>query len=138
VQDRARDEKMTIRIDLATISVNNQERALNFYTHVLGFVVAQDFPVGEFRWITVQGADGSGAQLSLEPDINAATIGYQNSLFSQGIPSISFGVDNLDDEYQRLISQGVEFTVTPTNAGPVRIAIFDDTCGNLIQLHEVR
>lgn len=117
--------------------VDDQAKALKFYTEVLGFRTKQDFPVGEYRWITVVAADGSDdVELALEPNANPAGKTFQQAMFEQGIPIASFEVDDLDAEYERLISHDVAFTQTPTDMGPVKIAIFADTCGNLIQLHQ--
>jgi catechol 2,3-dioxygenase-like lactoylglutathione lyase family enzyme len=126
-----------MRIKLNSIMVDDQEKALRFYTDTLGFVAKHDMPVGEFRWITVVSAGGrEDLELVLEPNANPAGKAFQEAIFSQGIPATAFEVDDVDAEYERLKGKGVEFTQPPTKAGPVRIAVFSDTCGNLIQLYQ--
>ena len=125
-----------IRIKLTSVMVDDQEKALAFYTKVLGFAKKQDFPVGEFRWITVVSPDRDDLELTLEPNANPAGKAFQQAMFSQGIPVASFEVDDLAAEHARLKSHGVSFTQEPMDAGPVKIAVFADTCGNLIQLHQ--
>ena len=126
-----------MRIKLSSILVDDQERALRFYTDVLGFVKSKDIPVGEFRWLTVVPKDGPvDIELVLEPNENAAAKTYQKALFEQGIPLTAFAVDDIEGEYERLLALEVVFQVEPTDAGPVTIAIFEDTCGNLIQLYQ--
>ncbi len=126
-----------MRIKLTSVMVDDQDRALRFYTDVLGFVKKQDFPVGEYRWITVASAgESDGAQLALEPNANPDGKAFQAAMFKQGIPVAAFEVDVIDAEYQRLGAQGVVFTQAPTPAGPVSFAVFADTCGNLIQLYQ--
>ena len=126
-----------MRIKLNSIMVNDQEKALRFYTDILGFVTKHDMPAGEFRWITVVSADGrEDLELVLEPNANPVGKAFQEGLFSQGIPATAFEVEDVDAEYERLKGKGVEFTQRPTTAGPVRIAVFSDTCGNLIQLYQ--
>ena len=128
-----------MRIKLSSIFVEDQGRALAFYTEVLGFVKKADVPAGPFRWITVVSPDGPGdLELSLEPNANPAARVFQEALFSQGIPLTAFEVDDLDAEHRRLRERGVLFAREPTDAGPVRIAVFADTCGNLIQLYQKR
>ncbi len=124
-----------MRITLTSVFVTDQERALRFYTEVLGFVKKHDVPVGEFRWLTVVSADDpDGTELVLEPDANPVSQAYQKGIFDQGIPAASFGVADIRAEHERLRSLGVAFTMEPTEAGAVTIAVLDDTCGNLIQL----
>ncbi|HMJ16367.1 MAG TPA: VOC family protein [Polyangiaceae bacterium] len=126
-----------MRIKLNNIMVDDQKKALRFYTDVLGFVPKQDIPVGEFRWITVVSGQGrEDLELVLEPNANPAGKTFQEALFAQGIPATAFEVDDVDAEYERLKEKGVEFTLPPTAAGPVRITVFSDTCGNLIQLYQ--
>ncbi len=126
-----------MRIKLTSVMVDDQAKALTFYTEVLGFRTKQDFPVGEFRWITVVAADGpDDVELALEPNANPAGRTFQQAMFEQGIPVASFEVDDLDAEYERLTARDVAFTQKPADMGPVKIAIFADTCGNLIQLHQ--
>jgi catechol 2,3-dioxygenase-like lactoylglutathione lyase family enzyme len=124
-----------MKITLASVFVEDQAHALKFYTEVLGFVRKTDLPAGEFRWLTVISPEGpEGIELLLEPNANPAAATYQKAIFEQGIPATSFQVDDIQAEYDRLTSLGVVFTVHPTPAGPVTIAVLDDTCGNLIQL----
>ena len=126
-----------MRIKLCSIFVDDQNKALRFYTEVLGFVKAMDIPVGGgFRWLTVRSADGGDTQLSLEPDANPAARTYQKALLEQGIPATAFEVDDVAAEFERLKKLGVQFTGPPKPAGPVTIAILNDTCGNLIQLYQ--
>lgn len=124
-----------LRIVVTSVFVEDQNQALAFYTDVLGFVRKTDIPLGEARWITVaSAADPDGVELLLEPNGNQVAKAYQEGVKAQGIPVTSFAVDDLNAEYQRLIGLGVEFTQEPMDMGPVRTAVFDDTCGNLIQL----
>jgi len=125
-----------MKIKLISIFVDDQQKALNFYTDVLGFEKSEDIPVGEFRWITVASPEGGDAELSLEPNANPAAKAYQEALFEQGIPITAFEVDDMELEFRRLSENGVTFTTNPTNAGPVIMAIFADTCGNLIQIYQ--
>jgi glyoxylase I family protein len=124
-----------MRITLTAIHVDDQDKALRFYTEVLGFVPSQDIPAGEYRWISVRSAQGGETELSLEPDAHPASRAYMKALFDDGIPATSFEVDDVDAEFDRLTEAGVVFTREPMDAGPVRIAVFSDTCGNLIQIH---
>jgi catechol 2,3-dioxygenase-like lactoylglutathione lyase family enzyme len=124
-----------MKITLTSVFVENQAHALKFYTEVLGFVRKTDLPAGQFRWLTVVSPEGpEGIELLLEPNANLSAATYQKAIFQQGIPAASFQVDDIDAEYGRLTALGVAFTVPPTPAGPVSIAVFNDTCGNLIQL----
>jgi catechol 2,3-dioxygenase-like lactoylglutathione lyase family enzyme len=126
-----------LRIKLAAIFVDDQDKALRFYTDILGFRKSQDIPVGgPYRWITVRSAAAGDAELSLEPDANPAARTYQRALFAQGIPATAFEVDDLQAEYARLRGLGVEFKTPPTQMGPVMQAVLVDTCGNLIMLYE--
>lgn len=125
-----------MRIKLNSIFVDDQEKALNFYTDILGFKKSQDIPVGEFRWITLTSPEGGDAELSLEPNINPVAKAYQEALFEQGIPITAFEVDDLESEFRRLSDLGVAFTTEPTNAGDVTMAVFIDTCGNMIQIYQ--
>jgi predicted enzyme related to lactoylglutathione lyase len=125
-----------LSIKLTSVMVDDQAKALAFYTDVLGFVKQMDFPVGEYRWITVAAAGRDDLQLALEPNENPAGKAFQQSMFAQGIPVASFESNDLDAEYVRLMNAGVAFTMPPTNAGAVKIAIFSDTAGNLIQIHQ--
>src|SRR5262245_2305073 len=126
-----------MRIKLNSIMVDDQDKALAFYTDTLGFVAKHDIPVGEYRWITVVAAKGrEDLELVLEPNANPAGKAFQEALFSQGIPATAFEVDDVDAEFERLKRKGVEFVQRPIAAGAVRIAVFADTCGNLIQLYQ--
>lgn len=125
-----------LRIKLCSIFVDDQAKALRFYTDVLGFAKAKDIPVGEFRWLTVRSAAGGDTELVLEPNANPAARTYQQALLEQGIPITAFEVDDVKAEYERLRERGVAFTTPPTPAGPVTIAVLVDTCGNLIQLYQ--
>ncbi len=129
---------MSLKIKLNSIMVDNQDKALKFYTEVLGFVKGKDIEVGNgFRWITVIAPDGHpDVELALEPNANPAGKTFQSELFRQNIPATAFEVDDLEAEYRRLKALGVVFTMTPTEMGPVSIAVFADTCGNLIQLYQ--
>lgn len=126
-----------MKIKLNGIFVDDQQKALNFYTDILGFRKSQDIPLGDFRWITVASPEGGGAELSLEPNVNPAAKAFQEALFEQGIPMTAFEVDDLEAEFSRLSDLGVVFTTEPTNAGEVTMAVFVDTCGNLIQLYQL-
>lgn len=125
-----------MKIKLNSIFVDDQQKALDFYTDKLGFKKSQDIPVGEFRWITLASPEGGDAELSLEPNVNPAAKAFQEALFEQGIPITAFEVDDLESEFRRLSDLDVAFTTEPTNAGEVAMAIFVDTCGNLIQIYQ--
>jgi len=126
-----------MKIYITSVFVENQSKALSFYTDILGFEVKDDVPLGEHRWITVVSPDGEGGmELLLEPNAHNAVPPLQQALVSDGIPFTSFEVDNLDAEFRWLKGLGVLFNQEPMDAGPVKIAVFDDTCGNLIQLLE--
>lgn len=126
-----------MNIIVTSLFVDDQDKALTFYTDILGFIKKHDAPAGDFRWITVVSKDNeNGTELVLEPNDNVAAQDYQNSLMQQGIPATMFGVDDIDKEYERLKTHGDEFTMAPTAAGDMKLAVFNDTCGNLIQLIE--
>jgi glyoxylase I family protein len=126
-----------MRIKLTSIMVDNQDRALQFYTDVFGFVKKHDIPVGEYRWITVVSPEGpADVELALEPNANPAGKTFQQALFQQGIPATAFEVGDVEKEYQRLSALGVVFTQKPHRQGPISLAICADTCGNLIQLYQ--
>jgi glyoxylase I family protein len=126
-----------MRIKLTSIMVDDQDKGLTFYTEILGFRKKHDIPVGEYRWITVVSPEGPGdVELALEPNANPAGKTFQEAMFTQGIPLAAFEVSDIAQEYQRLTAKGVAFTRQPIQAGPVTIAIFADTCGNLIQLYQ--
>lgn len=126
-----------MRIRLNSIMVDDQNKALAFYTDVLGFVKSVEIPMGEYRWLTVRSPEGGDAELSLEPNANPAGKTFQQAMFAQGIPMTAFEVDDIAAEYSRLDKLGVSFTREPTAAGPVTIAVFSDTCGNLIQIYQM-
>jgi catechol 2,3-dioxygenase-like lactoylglutathione lyase family enzyme len=126
-----------MRIKLTSIMVEDQAAALRFYTEVLGFRKKSDFPVGEYRWITVVSAEGpDDVELALEPNANPAAKAFQQAMLAQKIPLAAFEVADLAAEFARLRAQNVAFTREPTTAGPVAVAVFSDTCGNLIQLYQ--
>jgi len=126
-----------MRIRLTSIMVEDQSKALRFYTETLGFKKKSDVPVGEYRWITVVSPEGpDDVELALEPNANPAGKKFQESMFSQGIPVAAFEVSDIAAEFGRLKKKGVAFTREPTPAGPVTIAVFADSCGNLIQLYQ--
>lgn len=126
-----------LKINLTSLMVEDQERALDFYTRVLGFELKQDFPAGGYRWITVVAPGRDDLELSLEPNQNPAAKAFQAAMFEQGVPLASFESTDLEADYARLSAQGVAFTVPPTTSGPVKVAVFSDTVGNLIQLHQL-
>ena len=127
-----------IRISLTSVPVDDQDKALAFYTDVLGFIKKTEVPVGEHKWLTVVSpVEQAGVELLLEPMAFEPAKVYQQALKEAGIPCTSFSVDNVDAEYQRLTNLGVEFSMAPTEAGPVKIAVLDDTCGNLIQIMQM-
>jgi len=124
-----------MKIYLTSVYVDDQDKALKFYTEVLCFTKKADFPVGPFKWLTVVSSEEpDGVELLLEPNDNPATKPFQKALFEQGIAATSFAVSDLQKEYERMKKLGVVWTQEPTPMGPVTIAVFDDTCGNLIQL----
>ncbi len=126
-----------MRITLMSIFVSDQAAALAFYTDVLGFVLKDDVPLGEFRWITVTSPEQpDGTQILLEPADHPAVKPFREAIVADGIPFTSFGVDDAQAEYERLVALGVRFTQAPTNLGPVTTAVFDDTVGNLIQISQ--
>lgn len=124
-----------MKIKLTSVMVGDQEAALQFYTRRLGFVKKKDVPMGEFRWLTVISPEGhDDVELLLEPlGFEPAKV-HQRALFDAGIPATAFFVDDIDAEHKRLVEAGVEFTQPTTDAGPVKIAVLNDTCGNLIQI----
>jgi catechol 2,3-dioxygenase-like lactoylglutathione lyase family enzyme len=131
--------RVFVKIKLNSIIVADQDKALAFYTDVLGFVKVLDFPVGDFRWLTVASPEEpDGTQLVLEPNVNPAAKEYQQALHGQGVPLTAFAVDDIQAEYVRLMGLGVRFTLEPTDRGMAVFAMFDDTCGNLIQIYEVK
>jgi catechol 2,3-dioxygenase-like lactoylglutathione lyase family enzyme len=124
-----------VRINLTSVLVDDQDKALRFYTEVLGFVKKTEVPLGEHRWLTVVSpAAPDGVELVLEPDEHPAAGPFKAALVADGIPFTSFAVDDVQAEFDRLTGLGVVFTQEPTAMGPVTTAVFDDTCGNLIQI----
>jgi len=126
-----------MRIQLVSLLVDDQAKALTFYTDVLGFVKKEDIPMGEFRWLTVVSTDDpDGPELVLEPTAFDPAKTYQKALFDAGIPATAFAIKDIDAEYERLLELGVTFTAKPAAQGPVSVAVFEDTCGNLIQMFQ--
>jgi catechol 2,3-dioxygenase-like lactoylglutathione lyase family enzyme len=124
-----------MKITLTSVMVDDQAKALAFYTDVLGFQVKHDIPLGEHRWLTVVSPEAPDAtELLLEPDEHPAAGPFKAALVEDGIPFASFTVDDVGREYERLRDRGVRFTQPPTEMGPVTTAVLDDTCGNLIQI----
>ena len=127
-----------MKIKLTSVFVDDQEKALKFYTEGLGFVKKLDFPMGKFKWLTVVSPEEpEGTQLFLGPNDNPAARTYQEALFQQSIPAATFFVDDIQKDYERMKKLGVVFTMEPTKVTGSTIAVFDDTCGNLIQLTQV-
>lgn len=127
-----------MKIVVTSVLVDDQEKALRFYTDVLGFVKKHDIPMGQHRWLTVVSpGNESGVELVLEPDQHPAAGPFKRALVEDGIPFTSFGVDDVRAEYDRLQSTGVRFTQPPVEMGPVTTAVLDDTCGNLIQIAQM-
>jgi predicted enzyme related to lactoylglutathione lyase len=124
-----------MRIYMTSVFVDDQKLAKNFYTEILGFKVKNDIPMGEFSWMTlVSSQEEQGTELLLEPSAHPAVGPYRDALKADGIPAASFAVEDVQAEYERLSELGVQFTQEPMDAGPVMVATFDDTCGNLIQI----
>jgi catechol 2,3-dioxygenase-like lactoylglutathione lyase family enzyme len=124
-----------MRINLTSVLVDDQQQALRFYTEILGFVKKTDVPLGEYSWLTVVSPeDPDGTELLLEPGAHPAVPPFKRALVEDGIPFTSFAVDDVAAEYERLVAHGVRFTQPPTDMGEVTTAVFDDTCGNLIQI----
>jgi predicted enzyme related to lactoylglutathione lyase len=127
-----------MKIQLTSVFVSDQDKALKFYTEVLGFVKKNDFPVGEAKWLTVVSPEGpDDVELLLEPNGNPIAKTYQEALYTQGIPCTAFAVSDIESESERLRNLGVKFHKEPTHMGSATIAVFDDTCGNLIQIYQV-
>ena len=127
-----------MRIYVMSVLVDDQAKALSFYTEKLGFIVKHDIPIGEHRWLTVVSSEApDGTELLLEPSEHPAAGPFKSALVNDGIPAASFKVDDLNEEFEKLRRLGVEFTVAPMDAGTVRMAVLNDTCGNLIQLVEM-
>jgi predicted enzyme related to lactoylglutathione lyase len=125
-----------MKIKLTSVMVNDQATALKFYTEVLGFVKKKDIPMGPARWLTVASPESDEIELLLEPMGHPAAGPYQKALYDSGVPLTVFFTDDIASEYERLKRRGVVFKSAPTKAGPATVAVFDDTCGNLIQLVE--
>ncbi len=127
-----------MKVTLSSIIVNDQTRACEFYTTKLGFVVKTDLPMGDYRWLTVASPEGvAGVELVLEPAAHAAAREFQQALYRDGIPATSFESSDIRAEFETLRGRGVVFKTPPSQAGPVTVAVLDDTCGNWIQLHQV-
>ena len=128
-----------MKIFITSVFVDNQQKALDFYTQKLRFVKKNDIPLGEHRWLTVVSRDDqNGVELLLEPSVHPAVAPYREALIADRIPLTSFQVSDLDHEYQRLLKDGVTFIHPPMDTGNSRIAVFDDTCGNFIQIVELK
>ena len=126
-----------MRIHLASVLVDDQQKALRFYTETLGFQLKHNIPLGEHAWITVVSEEApEGTQLVLEPDAHPAVRPFKRALVEDGIPWTSFAVDDVEAEHERLLGRGVRFVQPPTDLGTVIVAVFDDSCGNLIQIAE--
>jgi catechol 2,3-dioxygenase-like lactoylglutathione lyase family enzyme len=126
-----------LKITVASVFVDDQEKARRFYTGILGFLKKTDIPMGKFKWLTVVSPEApDGTELLLEPNDNPAAKTFQKAIYDQRIPATTFAVANVHEEYERLKKLGVAFDMEPTRAGPVTVAVFDDTCGNRIQIHE--
>ncbi|MEM7336760.1 MAG: VOC family protein [Chloroflexota bacterium] len=126
-----------IRINVTSVMVDDQDKALKFYTDILGFVKKTEVPIGEHKWLTVVSPmEQNGVELLLEPMAFEPAQTFQKACKEAGIPYTTFAVDNVDGEYERLKSLGVEFSVEPTVMGNVKLVVLDDTCGNNIQLAE--
>jgi catechol 2,3-dioxygenase-like lactoylglutathione lyase family enzyme len=124
-----------MRINITSVLVDDQDKALRFYTDVLGFVKKTDVPVGDAKWLTVVSPEApNGVELLLEPDSHPAARPFKEALVADGIPFTSFAVDDVQAEYERLRGLDVRFVQEPTEMGQVTTAVFDDTCGNLIQI----
>ncbi len=126
-----------MKIQLCSIIVDDQKKALKFYTEILGFVKKEEIPMGEYSWLTVVSPEGpDDIELVLEPNANPAASVYQKALFDQGIPLTAFATDDIEKECEQLKALGVRFHTDPTDVGGVMIALFDDTCGNLMQIYQ--
>ncbi|TGV22652.1 VOC family protein [Mesorhizobium sp. M00.F.Ca.ET.186.01.1.1] len=127
-----------MRISLASVFVDDQDKAQKFYTEILGFVTKMDIPMGGSKWMTVVSPEEpDGVQLLLEPNGNPAASTYQKAIFEQNIPATAFEVSDVNKEYERLTQLGVVFKTPPTEAGNVILAVLNDTCGNLIQIYQM-
>jgi predicted enzyme related to lactoylglutathione lyase len=127
-----------MKIKLTSVMVDDQERALQFYTDILGFVKKTEIPMGDYKWLTVVSKEEQdGVELVLEPLGFEPAIIYQKQLFDAGIPLTAFSVENIESEYERLTNLGVTFSMKPTLMGETKLAVFNDTCGNHIQLFQL-
>lgn len=126
---------LRMKMYIKSVIVDDQEKALAFYKDTLGFTVKHDIPMGEYRWLTLVSAEEpDGVELALEPDAHPASKSFQSAIKNDGIPYTAFSVEDIDAEYKRLCKLGVKFSKAPVKAGGATMAIFDDTCGNLIQI----
>src|SRR5918997_5483358 len=124
-----------MKINVMSVMVDDQAKALRFYTEVLGFGKKNEIPLGQHSWLTVVSPeDPDGTELSLEPDEHPAARPFKQALVEDGIPFMSFAVDDVNAEHDRMVALGVRFTQEPAEMGPVTTAVLDDTCGNLIQI----
>lgn len=124
-----------MKIGVTSVFVDDQDKALSFYTGILGFIKKEEIPMGPVRWLTVVSPEEpEGTQLSLEPDGHPAVGPYKKALVEDGIPCICLSVEDVRKEHERMHQAGVRFTQQPTQMGPVMTAVFDDTCGNLIMI----
>lgn len=127
-----------MKIGITSVLVDNQDKALKFYTEVLGFIKKTEVPMGEHKWLTVVSPEArDGVELLLEPMGFAPARVYQKALFDAGIPLTSFQVDDVQKEYERMLNLGVKFSMKPTKMGPATVAVFEDTCGNNIQIAQL-
>lgn len=127
-----------MKIKVTSVMVTSQDKALKFYTEILGFVKKKDIPMGEHKWLTVVSAEEpDGVELLLEPLGFAPAKIFQKALYEAGIPWTALNVDDIEKEFDRLVGMGVSFSMKPTKMGPATIAVFDDTCGNNIQIVQV-
>ncbi|PML43771.1 glyoxalase [Vibrio lentus] len=127
-----------MKIVVTSVLVEDQDKALDFYTNILGFIKKTEVPLGEHKWLTVVSPqEQSGVELLLEPMAFEPAKQYQDSLKEAGIPWTSFAVDDVNAEYERLVDLGVDFSIAPREAGSMMIAVLDDTCGNYIQLMQL-
>jgi predicted enzyme related to lactoylglutathione lyase len=128
-----------MKLQTFSIFVDDQQRAADFYTQTLGFAIAADVPLGDYRWLTIVDPERlDGTQVSLEPKDHPAVRPFTDAITADGIPMAVFGVDDIAAEHTRLVGLGVTFTQPPTDVGPVIVAVFDDTVGNLIQLAQLK
>jgi predicted enzyme related to lactoylglutathione lyase len=127
-----------MKIKLTNVMVKDQEQALKFYTEVLGFVKKREIPMGEYKWLTVvSGEEPNGVELLLEPMAFEPAKTYQKALLEAGIPAAAFWVEDIEKEFERLKNLDVMFSMPPTQMGPTKLAVFNDTCGNNIQIFQV-